>query len=96
MTTKNLNQLTDSLNQIPLNTTFKNLEQTSEDLKILISRMESGEGTAGKLLNDDQLYNKLLGSSEALEALLNDLKAHPKKYVHFSIFGRKESAAPEK
>ena len=95
-TTKNLNQLTDSLNQIPLNTTFKNLEQTSEDLKILISRMESGEGTAGKLLNDDQLYNKLLGSSEALEALLNDLKAHPKKYVHFSIFGRKESAAPEK
>ena len=96
MNTKNLNQLTDSLNQIPLNTTFKNLEQTSEDLKILISRMESGEGTAGKLLNDDQLYNKLLGSSEALEALLNDLKPHPKKYVHFSIFGRKESAAPEK
>jgi phospholipid/cholesterol/gamma-HCH transport system substrate-binding protein len=41
--------------------------------------LETGNGSAGKFLNDDALYNKLLGSSEALETLLNDLKANPKK-----------------
>ncbi|MDG2109032.1 MAG: MlaD family protein [Flavobacteriaceae bacterium] len=89
-TSKNLNQLTDSLTQIPFNSTINNIEQTSEDLKTIISRLELGSGTIGKLLNEDELYNKLLGSSEGLEALLNDLKDNPKKYVHFSIFGRKE------
>ena len=89
-TSKNLNQLTDSLTQIPFNSTINNIEQTSEDLKSIISRLELGSGTIGKLLNEDELYNKLLGSSEGLEALLNDLKDNPKKYVHFSIFGRKE------
>ena len=89
-TSKNLNQLTDSLTQIPFNSTINNIEQTSEDLKTIISRLELGSGTIGKLLNEDELYNKLLGSSEGLEALLNDLKENPKKYVHFSIFGRKE------
>jgi len=68
---------------------YQTFEQTSADLKMIISRLNNGEGSAGKLLNDDNLYNKLLGSSAALEALLNDLKANPKNYVHFSIFGRK-------
>ena len=54
-----------------------------------MTALEKGEGTFGKLINDDQLYEELLHSSEALEALLTDLKKHPKKYVHFSIFGRK-------
>lgn len=95
-TSKNLSQLTDSLNQMPLGATIENFEQTSADLKIIISRLNSGEGSAGKLLNDDNLYNKLLGSSAALEALLNDLKANPKNYVHFSIFGRKANTTRPK
>lgn len=95
-TSKNLSQLTDSLNQMPLNATIKNFEQTSADLKSIISRLESGDGTAGKLLNDEALYNTLLGSSEALEALLNDLKANPKNYVHFSLFGRKANTTRTK
>ena len=90
-TSKNLSSLSDSLNQIPLGATLRNFEKTSEDLKTIIARLETGTGTAGKLLNDEALYNKLLGSSEALEALLTDLKANPKNYVHFSIFGRKEN-----
>jgi phospholipid/cholesterol/gamma-HCH transport system substrate-binding protein len=88
-TSKNLSQITDSFNKMPLASTIKNFEETSADLKTIISRLETGNGSAGKFLNDDALYNKLLGSSEALETLLNDLKANPKNYVHFSIFGRK-------
>ena len=95
-TSKNLSSLSDSLNQIPLGATLRNFEKTSEDLKTIIARLETGTGTAGKLLNDEALYNKLLGSSEALEALLTDLKANPKNYVHFSIFGRKENKTSPK
>jgi phospholipid/cholesterol/gamma-HCH transport system substrate-binding protein len=78
-TSKNLSQITDSFNKMPLASTIKNFEETSADLKTIISRLETGNGSAGKFLNDDALYNKLLGSSEALETLLNDLKANPKK-----------------
>jgi phospholipid/cholesterol/gamma-HCH transport system substrate-binding protein len=78
-TSKNLSQITDSFKKMPLASTIKNFEETSADLKTIISRLETGNGSAGKFLNDDALYNKLLGSSEALETLLNDLKANPKK-----------------
>lgn len=86
----NLYKITDSLKQIPLSSTVKNFEDTSSQLKQIIERLNSGEGSAGMILNDNKLYDNLVNSSEALEALLSDLKSHPKKYVHFSIFGRKE------
>ena len=88
----NLNQLTDSLSQAPLNTTLKNFEVTSAQLKKIIDSLESGAGTAGKLLYEDELYDNLLKSTKALEFLLSDLQAHPKRYVHFSIFGKKEES----
>ena len=86
----NLSRLTDSLNQMPLNATVKNFESTSAKLKIIISRLESGEGSMGMILNDKTLYDNLINSSEALDVLLTDLKENPKRYVHFSIFGKKQ------
>lgn len=86
----NLSRLTDSLNQMPLNATVKNFESTSAKLKIIISRLESGEGSMGMILNDETLYDNLINSSEALDVLLTDLKENPKRYVHFSIFGKKQ------
>ena len=86
----NLNKITDSLKQMPLSSIVKNFENTSFQLKRIIERLNSGEGSAGMILNDNKLYDNLVNSSEALEALLSDLKSNPKKYVHFSIFGRKE------
>ena len=86
----NLIKITDSLKQMPLSSIVKNFEETSLQLKRIIERLNSGEGSAGMILNDNKLYDNLVNSSEALEALLSDLKSHPKKYVHFSIFGRKE------
>jgi phospholipid/cholesterol/gamma-HCH transport system substrate-binding protein len=75
---------------------MKNMEVASEQLKSILSNLEEGNGSAGKLLNDDALYTELLHSSEALEALLTDLKDHPKKYVHFSLFGRKDKSNEKK
>ena len=86
----NLSRLTDSLNQMPLNATVKNFELTSSKLKSIIYDLQSGEGSAGMILKDEKLYDNLVSSSEALDALLTDLKENPKRYIHFSIFGRKE------
>lgn len=86
----NLSRLTDSLNQMPLNATVKNFELTSSKLKLIIDGLQSGEGSAGMILKDKKLYDNLVNSSEALDALLSDLKENPKRYIHFSIFGRKE------
>ena len=94
--TGNLSQLTDSLNQMPLMATVKNFEVTSEQLKVIIGRLEEGEGSMGQLLNDKTLYDNLVNSSNALDALLTDLKANPKRYVHFSIFGKKEKTNEKK
>ena len=94
--TGNLSQLTDSLNQMPLMATVKHFEVTSEQLKVIIGRLEEGEGSMGQLLNDKTLYDNLVNSSNALDALLTDLKAHPKRYVHFSIFGKKEKTNEKK
>jgi len=90
-TTNNLAILSDSLNQMPLASTVQHLEKTTAQIQQLVEKMEKGEGSLGKLLNEETLYNKLLYSAEALEALLVDLKSHPKRYVHFSIFGKKET-----
>ncbi len=87
----NLSELTDSLNQMPLTATVKNFELTSSKLKSIINRLDSGEGSVGMILKDKKLYNNLVNSSEALDALLSDLKENPRRYVHFSIFGRKEN-----
>ena len=93
--TSNLTKLTDSLNQMPLNSTVENFESTSTELKEIIKRINSGKGSAGLLLNNEELYDNLVNSSKALDALLSDLKEHPKRYVHFSIFGRKEKSSDD-
>ena len=92
-TSENLAVLTDSISKSPVVSTFKNFEIVSVKLNKIISRLESGEGSLGKLLNNDALYSELLHSSEALESLLTDLKNNPKKYLHFSVFGRKENSS---
>ena len=50
----------------------------------------AGEGTMGKLMKDSTLYNRLNNTTDAATQLLEDLKKNPKRYVHFSVFGRKE------
>ena len=55
----------------------------------IVATIESGNGTMGKLVKDEALYQNLSQASKELEDLLSDLKSHPKRYVHFSLFGKK-------
>lgn len=67
-----------------------NLTTTVEELNGIIATIESGEGSLGKLLKDDSIHNSLDDTVISLNALLTDLKEHPMRYVHFSLFGKSE------
>jgi phospholipid/cholesterol/gamma-HCH transport system substrate-binding protein len=65
-------------------------------LDSVMAGLERGEGSAGKLLQDESLYNSLDSTSRSLDLLLKDLRANPKRYVHFSIFGRTSKPKDDK
>ena len=67
--------------------TLANANKAVSDLQLVVSKINSGQGSLGLLVNDQQLYNKLSNAAGNLDQLMIDLKAHPKRYVHFSIFG---------
>ena len=90
-TSENLIQITDSVLLSQIKPMINNFEVVGKKLNLTLEKIEKNKGSLGKLVNDDALYNNLISSSEELETLIKDLKANPKKYVHFSIFGRKNS-----
>ncbi len=97
--TSNFAKLSDSLVNSNLGTTIKNLETTVNSLNGILANAESGKGTLGKLLKDEAMYNNLTSASKELDELLREMKLHPKRFVHFSLFGKKEKAyvpEPEK
>ncbi|WP_166965266.1 MlaD family protein [Yeosuana marina] len=88
-TSQNLSQLSAELKEANLDDTLKKLNTTVVSLNTVLSGIENGEGSMGKLLKDDSLYSNLEGASLQLEQLLQDMKLNPKRYVHFSLFGKK-------
>ena len=91
-TSNNLTKITDSLASINFINTIEQYEKVAVNINDIIKSLKSGTGSAGKLLNDDSLYFRLTNASKSMELLLNDLKNNPKRYVHFSIFGKKDKS----
>ena len=87
--------ITDSLQQAPLSATIRSLKQTSDDLALITSKMSAGEGSLGKLIHSDSLINALNQTSNQAQLLLEDLRLNPKRYVHFSLFGKKNKTYQE-
>lgn len=85
-----ISQMTDSLEKANISETVLKLQKTLDGFNRLLDSVENGEGTIGLLMKDESLYNNLEGASKELEALLRDMKEHPKRFVHFSLFGKKE------
>nr|MBK9650984.1 hypothetical protein [Bacteroidota bacterium] len=77
-----------------LKKTIDNLEKTSAQLNDVLAKMNKGEGSLGKLMKDESLYNNLNAAASDLDKLLIDLKANPKRYVQVSVFGRKDKTPP--
>ena len=88
--TTNFAKISDSLAANNLSTTIKNLESTIANLDAVLGKIEKGEGTMGKLMNDDELYKNLTEASKELDLLLQDFRLNPKRYVNVSVFGKKQ------
>lgn len=92
-TINNLQTISDTLAAADLYATVMNLKVTLERTSQLMDGMNKGEGTAGQLFTNDSLYINMNNSIASLDLLLKDVKANPKKYVHFSLFGKKNQPA---
>lgn len=88
-TTANFSKLSDSLAEIEVGKMVKELESTVSRFKGIATQIENGEGSIGKLLKDEELYDNLTGASLQIEKLLEDMRLNPKRYVHFSLFGKR-------
>lgn len=88
---ENIIRLTDNLNNINLQATMDGVNQTLNSAQNVLSSLQDPDGTVGLLLHDDGLYKNLNSTMSSADELLRDLKSNPKRYVHFSIFGRKKN-----
>ena len=84
------------LSEVDYNKLIGSLEASLTNIQNITTALNNGEGTAGLLLKDEALYNKLNNTTEAATLLLEDLKKNPKRYVHFSVFGRKDKNEEKK
>jgi len=86
----NTGALSDSLAAAALPQLVSNLNTTVTQLNSAVAKVNDGEGNLSLLLNDRELYDGLRSSAESLDALLLDMRERPGRYVHFSVFGRKD------
>lgn len=83
----NVDGFTDSLRSSNIPSMVQNLSTTLHELNTTLAKVNTGSGTVGKFLNDDGLYDSLTVASSNLALLLEDVKANPSRYIHFSVFG---------
>ena len=86
----NTNRLTSNLASLDVQGTLDRVNATLDGAQKFTEQLNSGKGSLGLLMNDTRLYENLNSTMSHADSLVIDLKAHPKRYVHFSIFGRKD------
>ena len=79
-----------SLKEANLDDTFEDLGSAVGNLSQILDRMEEGEGSLGKLITKDDLHLSLEQTNAQIQLLLEDMRLNPKRYVHFSLFGKKQ------
>lgn len=89
-TFENTDKLTANLARLDLAQTMAKVDRTLDNVESVTRQLKSPHGTLGLLMNDKDLYHNLNNTMKSADSLLIDLKAHPKRYVHFSLFGKKD------
>ena len=85
---KNINEITQSVSDANISDLILKLNSTVTNFNLALSKINNGKGSISKLLENDAIFNNLEKATSELEALINDIKANPNRYVHFSIFGK--------
>ena len=93
-TLENLDKTSANLAQAKIPETLESLNSAITELKGVVGKVNSNNGSLGLLLNDKKLYQNLEGTSRSLNILLDDVRVHPKRYVNISVFGRKDKSGP--
>ena len=88
--TSNVTAISENLKGIDYAATFQKVDSTLQNVHLLTEKLGSKDNSIGLLLNDDALYKNLNATSANAASLLKDLQEHPKRYVHFSLFGKKD------
>ena len=86
----NMSDVSDSLKNANITSAVKHLDQAAQQIDALLEKINASKGTAGKLVNEDSLYHQLSNTTRSIDSLVSDINRNPKKYVHFSIFGKKK------
>lgn len=86
----NTNKLTNNLASLDVQGTLERVNKTLESTQQFTEKLNNNKGTLGLLMNDPQLYNNLNATMRDADSLVVNLKQHPKRYVHFSLFGKKD------
>ena len=86
----NAKQFTENVAAIDIQGTMSQLQQTLDNMKQFSENLNSDQGSLGKLLHDKTMYDNLNATLLQADSLLNNIRMHPKRYVHFSIFGKKD------
>ncbi|MGK0326188.1 MAG: phospholipid/cholesterol/gamma-HCH transport system substrate-binding protein, partial [Polaribacter sp.] len=93
--TNNLSKVTDTIANSNIGEIMRKAEITLTTVNSLLDGMDKGKGTLGKLINDDAMYDNLTNVSKELENLLREMKLNPKRFVHFSLFGKRAKSFNE-
>lgn len=91
----NFSNLSDSLAKSNLKDAINEADKTLAELNKLVAQINAGQGSLGKLAKNDSLYNNLNKASDDLDKLIKDLRINPERYIHFSVFGRKDKNKPK-
>lgn len=88
----NASAITDTLAKVQLASTMLKVDKALGDFEIIMGKINSGQGTIGQLVNNDSLHNQLTQASRSLDLLLDDMRVHPKRYLSFSLIGKREKS----
>jgi phospholipid/cholesterol/gamma-HCH transport system substrate-binding protein len=86
--------ITNQIKDLKLTATLESIDQSVQQLNIVLKKINSTEGSLGALVNDKKLYHNLNNTSSNLSLLLQDVRIHPKRYINFSVFGKKDKSGP--
>ena len=91
-----LSEISKTINQSELSTTMKNFKNSSEGLSRVLNNINEGNGTISKLIGNDSLFQNLNDASKSIDLLIEDIRLNPKRYIHFSVFGKKNKPVQAK
>ncbi len=90
----NLDSGTKAIKEVDLTKTIKTIQEAVAQITITLQKLNTGDGTAAKVLNDKAMYDGLQSTIKSINTLVDDIKVHPKRYINVSVFGKKDKSMP--